>query len=281
MELFTLGLGNYTDHDVKEAARAFTGYSSTREGEFTFIPAQHDDGDKTILGVTQNFDADDVLAMLVRHPATARRLSGKLYRWFVDDNPGPATLDRLAATYTASGFDMRAVVRDIFTGPEFLAPQAFHAHLKQPVELVIGTLKALEVQNVGPDIAQSTRRMGQDLLNPPDVSGWKGGSSWINSSTLFERFNFANKLATGRDPAKPYFTDVLGQLSAAGVSSADGMVDYYLNLLVDGDVTPEARQTLIEYVNSAGGFSLDPSAVDSKGRGLLHLALSVPTSQLA
>jgi hypothetical protein len=138
------------------------------------------------------------------------------------------------------------------------------------------------VQNVGPDATQILRRMGQDLLNPPDVSGWKGGPAWINATTLFERFNWGDRLAMGRDAAKPYFADVPAQIQAHGVTSAEGLVDYYVGLLVDGDVTPEARQSLVDYVNASGPLALDNSgALDLKARGLVHLALSAPTYQLA
>ncbi len=147
---------------------------------------------------------------------------------------------------------------------------------------MVGSLKALNVQNVGPDATQLLRRMGQDLLNPRDVSGWKGGSAWINATTLFERFNWGNRLATGRDSTKPYFVDVPAQLQAHTVSSTDGLADYYLNLLVDGDVTPEARQALVDYLNSSGPLVLDDTAgLDLKARGLVHLALAIPTFQLA
>src|SRR5262249_9761589 len=145
------------------------GYTTGRDGQFAFDANQHDDGDKAFLGKTKNWDADDVLAVLVRHPATARYLTGKLFRFFVYDNPSVGTTERLAGTYLSSGFAMRAVVRDILTGPEFLSPAAVHGQIKQPVELVVGSLKALDVRNVGPDLPQVTRRMGQDLLNPPDV----------------------------------------------------------------------------------------------------------------
>ena len=124
--------------------------------------------------------------------------------------------------------------------------------------------------------------MGQDLLNPPDVSGWKGGPAWLNATTLFERFNWGNRLSMGRDAAKPYFVDVPGQLQAHGITSPEGLVDYYLRLLVDGDVTPEARQALVDYLNAAGPLALDNSgALDLKARGLVHLALATPTYQLA
>ncbi len=275
MELFTVGIGNYTDQDVKEAARAFTGYTSSRAGQFVFNPDQHDDDPKTFLGVTQNWDANDILAALVRHPASARFLTTKLFRFFVYDSPDPSTIDRLAATYTNSGFDTRAVLRDIFSGPEFLSDQAYRGNVKQPIELVIGALKALNVQSIGPDLPQITRRMGQDLLNPPDVSGWKGGDNWISATTVLERFNFADRLATARPADQPYFVDVAGQLQSHDLHTTPDIVDHYLDLLVDGAATPEARQALISFL------SVDDPTNEQSVRGMLHLAMSLPTHQLA
>jgi hypothetical protein len=137
------------------------------------------------------------------------------------------------------------------------------------------------VQNVGPDVTQVLRRMGQDLLNPPDVSGWKGGAAWINSTTLFERFNWADRLAQGRDATKPYFADIPSQLQSHGITSPDGLVDYYLGLFVDRDITPEARQNLLDYLNAPAPFAMnDSGAVDLKARGLVHLALATPTYHL-
>jgi uncharacterized protein (DUF1800 family) len=278
-ELFTVGIGNYTEQDIKEAARAFTGHTLDKNLTYTFLAGQHDSRDKTFQGQTGNFDADDILAILVRHPATARFITSKLFTFFVYDDPDPGTIDRLANTFTYTNFDIRSVLTDIFSGPEFLSPQAFHAQVKSPVDLVVGSLKSLNVQNVGPDATQALRRMGQDLFNPIDVSGWKGGAAWVNATTLFERFNWANRLASGGDASKPYFTDVIGQLQARGVTSPDGLVDYYLSVLVDGDTTPEARQSLIDYLNAPAGLALD--ALDMKARGLVHLALAVPSYQLA
>ena len=275
MELFTVGIGNYTDQDVKEAARAFTGYTSNRQGQFVFNADQHDDDNKTFMGVNQNWDADDILAALVHHPATARFLTTKLFRFFVYDAPDSTSIDRLANTYATSGFDMRAVMRDIFTGPEFLSPRAFRGNVKQPVELVIGSLKALNVQNIGPDLPRATRRMGQDLLNPPDVSGWKGGDNWISATTLLERFNFADRLVTARGADQPYFVDVGSVLFNHNLYTAATIVDYYLDLLVDAAVTPEARQALIDYLNVGDASS------DNSIRGMLHIAMSLPNHQLA
>jgi Protein of unknown function (DUF1800) len=131
-------------------------------------------------------------------------------------------------------------------------------------------------------VTQVLRRMGQDLLNPPDVSGWKGGAAWVNSTTLFERFNWGNRLSMGRDSAKPYFTDVASQVQAHAIGSADALVDFFLGIFVDGDTTQEARQALIDYLNASGPLALDnPAALDLKARGLVHLALATPTYQLA
>jgi uncharacterized protein (DUF1800 family) len=281
-ELFTVGIGNYTEQDIHEAARAFTGHTLDRSFTYVFNKNQHDTGTKTFQGQTGNFDADDVLGILARNPVTARFITTKLFTWFAYENPDASTIDRLANTFTSTNFDMRAVLRDIFMGPEFLSNQAFHGVIKQPVDYVVGSLKSLSVQNVGPDVTAVLRRMGQDLLNPPDVSGWRGGSAWINSTTLFERFNWGDRLAMGRDSSKPYFADVAGQIQAQGISTPDALVDYYLSLFVDGDVTPEARQTLLDYLNSPTPLALsDGGAVDLKGRGLVHLALATPTYQLA
>jgi uncharacterized protein (DUF1800 family) len=281
-ELFTVGIGNYTEQDIHEAARAFTGHTLDRSLGYVFNKNQHDAGGKTFQGQTGNFDADDILGILVRNPATARFITTKLFSWFVYENPDSSVVDRLSNTFTTSGFDIRAVVRDIFTGPEFLSAQAFHGLIKQPVDYVVGSLKSLNVQDIGPDVTAVLRRMGEDLLNPPDVSGWRGGSAWINSTTLFERFNWGDRLAMGRDSSKPYFADVPTQLQAQGIVSPDALVDYYVNLFVDGDVTPEARQSLLDYLNAPTPLALDDTgAIDLKARGLVHLALATPTHQLA
>jgi uncharacterized protein (DUF1800 family) len=281
MELFTVGIGNYTETDVHEAARAFTGYTLDKSFASVFNARLHDGGQKTFLGQTGAFDADDILGILVRQPATARFITTKLFRYFVHDNPDSSSIDRLAGTLTSSNFDIRATLRDLFTGPEFLSPAAFHGLIKQPVDFTIGALKALNIGPVGTEVLQSLARMGQDLLNPPDVSGWRMGAAWINSSTLFERFNFAEQLATVRDPAKPYFADLPAQITGLGMRDSAALVDHYVGFLVDGDVTPEARQTLIDYVNSSGGMTFDANGLDLKARGLVHLTMAVPSYLLA
>jgi uncharacterized protein (DUF1800 family) len=260
MELFTVGIGNYSEDDVKAGARAFTGHTLDRAFQYTFNPNQHDASQKTFMGHTGNFDADDILGIVVRQRATARFISTKLFRFFVDDTPEAASIDRLAATFRSSGFDLRSVLRDLFSGPEFLSAAAYHAQIKQPVDLVVGSLKALDIQDAGPDLVATLRRMGQDLLNPPDVGGWKGGPAWINSSTLFERFNFAARLTS--------------RMSPPSADSSAALLDGQLARLVDGDVTPEGRAALLDYL------AAPTAGPDARVRGLMHLVMALPTYQL-
>jgi uncharacterized protein (DUF1800 family) len=232
------------------------------------------------MGETRAWDADDILAKLVRHPATARYLGAKLFRFFVHDQPTPETVERLAGIFTSTGFDIRAVVRDILSGPEFLASDAYHGQVKQPIELVLGALKALDAQNVAPDLPQVIRRMGQDLLNPPDVSGWRGGATWLNSSTLLERFNFADRLAGVNSPDAAYFTDIASQMRAHDLRTAADVVNFYVNLLVDGDTSTEARRALVDYL-AVDVSPEDGRLPDDKVRSTVHLVMSLPTYQLS
>jgi uncharacterized protein (DUF1800 family) len=216
----------------------------------------------------------------VRHRATARYVTAKLFRFFVRDQPTPATIERLAGVVTTSGFDMRAVVRNILSGPELLASDTYHGQVKQPIELVLGALTALDARNIAPDLPQLIRRMGQDLLNPPDVSGWKGGVTWLDSSTLLERFNFADRLAGASAPDGAYFIDVPGHARTHDLRTAADIVNYDVRILVDGDATPEARRALVDYL--AVDASIEDSRLpDEKVRSTVHLVMSLPTYQLS
>jgi uncharacterized protein (DUF1800 family) len=197
MELFTLGEGGYDEHDVKEAARAFTGWSiDPADGEFKWRPFFHDRGEKTVLGRNGRFDGDDVLDILLDEPATARLVVSKLWREFVSPDPDPAEVDRIAARFRASGYDIRAALRALLRAPAFWDPANRGILVKSPVDLVVGTLRQLEVR--APDglpFALLIRQLGQDLLAPPNVRGWPGGEAWIDSGTLLARKQFLDRLA--------------------------------------------------------------------------------------
>ncbi len=216
MELFTLGEGHYGEQDVKEAARAFTGWSiEPATGEFRWRPFAHDDGSKTVLGVSGRLDGDAVLDILLAQPQTAELLVRKLWREFVSPTPDEGETRRIAARLRASGYDMRVALREIFASRAFWAGENRQALIKSPVDFVIGTLNTLELE--APEtaaLAFALRRLGQDLFAPPNVRGWPGGETWINSSTLLARKQIAERLLRreGRGDVRVALLDPAWQL---------------------------------------------------------------------
>ena len=201
MELFTLGEGHYTERDVKEAARAFTGWSIEPEtGEFKWRPFIHDRGEKTVLGRTGRFDGDEVLDILLEQPATAEFIVAKLWREFVSADPEPQEVRRIAARFRDSGYEVRAALRALFLCEAFWAAENRAALIKSPVDLVAGTLRSLEFETgeLLPFVF-TLRQLGQDLFGPPNVKGWPGGEAWIDSSTLLARKQFLERLFRGQE----------------------------------------------------------------------------------
>jgi uncharacterized protein (DUF1800 family) len=196
MELFTLGEGHYTEQDVKEAARAFTGWSIEPDtGEFRWRPFAHDNGSKTVLGVSGNLDGDAVLDILLAQPQTAEFVVRKLWREFVSLTPDESETRRIARRYRDSGYDMRVALREIFCSRAFWVAESRLALVKSPVDWVLGTLNSLEVEPPeAQHLAIALRQLGQDLFAPPNVKGWPGGETWINSSTLLQRKQLAERL---------------------------------------------------------------------------------------
>ena len=196
MELFTLGEGHYQENDVKEAARAFTGWSfAPQTGDFLWRPAIHDDDEKVILGRRGNFDGDAVLDILLAQPATAQFIATKLWREFVSPVPDAQQVRRIAAALRGAGYEIRPALRAVFMADAFWAPGNRGSLTKAPVDFIIGTARTLAVDV--PDalpLALALRNMGQDLFAPPNVRGWPGGDAWINSSTLLARKQFIERL---------------------------------------------------------------------------------------
>jgi uncharacterized protein (DUF1800 family) len=196
MELFTLGEGHYSEPDIKEAARAFTGWSVEPEtGEFKWRAPAHDTGVKRLLGVEGDFDGDDVLDILLRQPAAAEFLAGKLWREFVSPQPEAKAVQRVAASFRDSGYEMKSVLRALLLSPDFWARENRAALVKSPADLVVGSVRTLNVRV--PDalpLAFTLRNLGQDLFAPPNVKGWPGGEAWINSTTLLARKQFVERL---------------------------------------------------------------------------------------
>jgi uncharacterized protein (DUF1800 family) len=196
MELFTLGEGHYGEQDVKEAARAFTGWSLDREtGSFRFRPLLHDYGVKTVLGRTGFLDGDDVLDILLARPETAEFVTRKLWREFVSPDPDEREVQRIATRFRASRYDIKVALEALLTSDAFYAAENRGALVKSPVDLVVGTMRQFGMQlSETVPFAVAAATMGQNLFGPPNVKGWPGGDAWINSSTLLARKAFLDRL---------------------------------------------------------------------------------------
>ncbi|WP_340117574.1 DUF1800 domain-containing protein [Pelagibius sp. 7325] len=203
MELFTLGEGRYSEADLKEAARAFTGWSLDRETDaFRFRAAWHDGGEKEILGRRGTFDGDDVIALLLDRPETAEFIVVKLWRQFVSEAPDAAEVRRLAAIFRDGGYEMKPLLAAIFTSDAFWAPENRGRLVKSPVDLVVGSLRLFDLPvNDDRDLAWLTRRLGQDLFDPPDVKGWPGGTAWITGASLLDRQTLLARLTGSAEAA--------------------------------------------------------------------------------
>lgn len=188
MELFTLGRGNYTEQDIKEAARAFTGWQFTPEGQFVFRERVHDEGEKTIFGKTGAFTGEDVIARLLENKETARFVTSKIYRYFVNETEDKRRVDELAGQFYKTNYDIADLMKTIFTADWFYEVKNRGAHIKSPVELLVGLRRQLGVQFDQPQPQIFVQRtLGQLLFYPPNVAGWPGGKNWIDSSSLLFR----------------------------------------------------------------------------------------------
>ncbi len=199
MELFTLGRGHYTETDIKEAARAFTGWGFNFKGEFVFRQNQHDRGTKTVLGHTGRFDGDDVLDILLEQRQTARHIARKVYRFFVHEDIVPEErVLWLADRFYDSDYDIGRLLDDIFTAEWFYAPENMGTQIKSPVLLWAGMRRVLPVGLDDPEVQLLLQRaLGQVLFHPPNVAGWPGGRAWIDTTSLMLRMRLPHLLAAG------------------------------------------------------------------------------------
>ena len=188
LELFTLGRGQYSEQDVREAARAFTGWGYDYQGNFKFREREHDAGPKTVLGRSGNLTGEDVLHQILEQPAAAPFLVTKIYRFFVNDVPNPAHIGPLAAAFRRSGYDIADLLERLFSANWFYEPANVGTHLKSPVELLAGLRRTLNLAfDNGQTLLGYQKALGQTLFMPPNVAGWPGGRNWIDSSSLLLR----------------------------------------------------------------------------------------------
>jgi hypothetical protein len=195
MELFTMGVGHYTEKDIREAARAFTGWNYM-DLNFVVNKDQHDDSEKTFLGKTGRFDGVDVIDIIMQQPATADFIAGKIYRYFVREDLSPALQKQLGSVLRDSHYEIKPLLEKIFLSRDFYSPASVGTQIKSPVVLAVSTYKKLGLKSIPgvPDFNQATGALGQQLFSPPTVAGWAGGQSWITPGLLLERGNFVRDI---------------------------------------------------------------------------------------
>jgi uncharacterized protein (DUF1800 family) len=304
MELFSLGEGNYTEEDVRQGARAFTGWRVPKTrgdnnrpvlGTPVFVPRRFDSGTKTFLGQSGNFKASDVVDIITSQSASASYITKRLFSFFVYENPDEQTLQPFVDVYNQSGRSIGATLEAMLRSDVFYSPQAYRALVKSPLEYIVGAVKALGLQSSAGRVINAGNPkgggvfsdMGQVPLDPPNVAGWPGGGAWLNSATMFARLNFINQISggqaatttggsvPGRGPAQTRRQQPQPS-GAANLGTATQALDYYLPFLLDGNVPDAARQVLVDY---AGGA--DAPVTPDKLRGLAYILLASPQFHLA
>ncbi len=202
MELFALGEGHYTEHDITEAARALTGWSMDRlQQSYVYRPFIHDNGEKTIFGKTGNFDGDDFIGLIVAHPQAAKFITAKIWNYFAGSEPSPELNEALAANFRANGNNFKPFLKTMFRSEEFYSPDIVRNQVKSPVQWLVGSVRVLQSDLPPPLVSWGiTRQLGQDLFAPPNVKGWDGGVTWITTNTLLTRYNDAQSLVSGTVP---------------------------------------------------------------------------------
>jgi uncharacterized protein (DUF1800 family) len=281
MELFTLGEGKYGEQDIKEAARAFTGWSIDLDnGEYLFRPRIHDDGVKTVLGRTVR-SGDEVLDVLLAHPATAEYIAARLWREFVSPQPDAAEVRRIATVFRSSGYSIQLALQQLLLSEHFWAPENRAALIKSPVELIVGTMRQLGVGVSDPlPFSFLLRYLGQDLFAPPNVKGWPGGEAWINSSTLLARKQFVERLLrvdeTRMVMQQPAMREKMDSLKPGARRLMQAMAELHFSGR-DWLAPFEGREAMVPLVLLAGAPAGDPSG---SGTDYLRALVADPVYQL-
>lgn len=261
MELFALGRGHYTEADIKQAARAFTGWE-VRQNAFRVNEHQHDKGEKQVLGQRGTWDGDDVLRILLEQPAAAEFLVGKIFRFLVsEDDPPPALLAPLAADYRRHDYDTAWLVGTMLASNLFFSPLAIGRKIKSPVEYAVGLVRALEGRADTYALATDLNKLGQGVFFPPNVKGWDGGRTWINSATLLGRANLVRQTLLAGETS---FEAAGGSLSAAaeraGAKEPTEIVNWLCDLLLAVSPPAQAREVLVRLAGGADGGPADHHA---------------------
>jgi uncharacterized protein (DUF1800 family) len=286
MELFSLGVGNYTETDIREAARAFTGWD-TAGNEAVYNPANHDDGEKTVLGQKGNFEGKDIVRICLEQPSCPGFIVKKFFRFMVSDTlePTPELIEPLAAKFRSSRYDFGAVVQTVLRSNLFFSPEVYRTRVKSPVEFVLGIVHALEGHIGTIQIATELDKLGQNVFNPPSVKGWDGGQAWLNGQTLLFRQNLARALSSTEDVRFNNRVDPARVVAKYGRKTDGEILDFLLALFLQNDVPAETRTRLVDYQKKSHAQALpvywtEKDATDHRVRDLCHLVLSLPEFQL-
>ena len=307
LELFSMGIGNYTEQDVKECARAFTGWTveaaeymtlrSTKASiwpygrvafQFEYRSDDHDESEKEFLGERGAFDGRDIIDIIVRQPATAKFVARRLFLFFAADEideHGEKVVDDMARTYFDSDYEIKAMLRTLFLSDYFRSETARFARVKSPVELVAGVLRITQ-EFQWPrreiwDASQAVEYMGQELLNPPSVEGWHEGSEWIDSGSMVERVNFgADHLGNGDTPGVRACIDRLRRMNGQSMTP-DQAVDHCLDILGPVQASAETREALVEHVAQGGDIDLSDDSARDRVTEVFGLIASTREFQMA
>ena len=281
MELFTLGIGNYTENDVRESARAFTGYTLDANDQFVFNPRMHDNGSKTFLGRTGNFTGDDIVGIIFQQPVAAQYFARKLLEFYVYDDPEPQLIDGVAGLLRSHDFEVGPVMSALLRSNVFHSDRAYRALVKSPTEFIVGTYKLLQMPPDGVDqpALGAMTRMGQRLFFPPNVKGWDGGAAWLNSGTLLTRENFAGGMCVN-----PQMMQNATWLAQSATLDPKLLAAHISDHVLQGDISPASRAKLEQYLSGADAAALGMLSgenLDERIRGAVYLAMATPAYQLA
>ncbi len=275
MELFTLGIGHYTEKDVQELARAMTGFQVLDES-VEFFKAAFDDGEKTILGQRGKFNDESAIDLLLKQSAAPRHIAHKLLKEFVHPQPMAEHVEHYAQRLVDHRWEIKPVLKEILTSRLFFSDYAWRAKIKSPCELVIGSMLALASQRDTLAARDAMNNMGQTLLAPPSVKGWDGEDVWINANTVLQRYNFALDLVLKQEPAK-----LLSELEKKDVRTPERLVDEFASRLLDGKLSEAMRGKFVQYLNTPKALKLTTGSVEAQVRGMVHLMMCTPEYQLA
>jgi uncharacterized protein (DUF1800 family) len=286
MELFSLGIGHYTETDIREAARAFTGWE-IQANKAVFNPRQHDDAEKTVLGQKGNWKGEDIVRICLEQKSTPSFLVGKLFRFLVSETvpATPELIEPLADQFKKNDYDFGALVKTVLSSNLFFAPEVYRTRIKAPVDFALGIIRALEARVGTVALVGVLEQLGQNVFNPPSVKGWDGGQAWLNGQTLLFRQNLALALTSTEDPRFVTVTDPADLARKHGKTTDEDVLDFFLQLFLQGDLPAESRAKLLEYQQRSRTQSFPvywtrEDAANHRVRTLCHLVLTLPEFQL-